>query len=184
MKNKTTVASMWLKLESLYMTESLTNRIYLKVKFFGFKIGEDKSLDENLDDFNKLVIDLENIGKKIDDENQAAVLLNSMPSVCSQLKDTIRYSRETLILEELEPAIRSKEKELRAEAENEEGSEALNIRGRPQTRDNKNQNKAKSKSRHKKNALFATKRDTSKKKTTQIEKENKTGKKSIMEMRM
>ena len=31
---------------------------------------EDKNLDENLDEFNTLVIELENIGEKINDEDQ------------------------------------------------------------------------------------------------------------------
>ncbi|PON59614.1 hypothetical protein PanWU01x14_158260 [Parasponia andersonii] len=84
-KNETTVTGIWLKLESLYITKSLKNQIYLKVKFFRFKIEEDRSLDENLDELNKLVIDLEYIAEKIDDENQAMVFLNSLPSACSQL---------------------------------------------------------------------------------------------------
>ena len=53
---ETTIVGLWLKLGSLYMTKSLMNRIYLKVKLFGFKMQEDKNLDENLDEFNKLVI--------------------------------------------------------------------------------------------------------------------------------
>ena len=61
---ETTAEGIWMKLESLYMTKSLTNRIYLKAKFFGFKMQEDKSLDENLDEFNKIVIDLENMEKR------------------------------------------------------------------------------------------------------------------------
>lgn len=39
-----------------------------------------KSLDENLDEFNKIVIDLENIGEKIGDKDQAMILLNSLSS--------------------------------------------------------------------------------------------------------
>ncbi|PON33242.1 LOW QUALITY PROTEIN: hypothetical protein TorRG33x02_355210 [Trema orientale] len=31
-------ASLWLKLDNLYMTKSLTDQIYLKVKLFGFKM--------------------------------------------------------------------------------------------------------------------------------------------------
>ncbi|PON85728.1 Retrovirus-related Pol polyprotein from transposon TNT 1-94 [Trema orientale] len=103
-QNETIVARIWLKLESLYMTKSLKNQIYLKVKFFGFKMEKDRSLDKNLDEFNKLIIDLENIGEKIDNENQTVVLLNSLPSACSQL-DIITYSCETSTLEELELVI-------------------------------------------------------------------------------
>ncbi|KAJ9678945.1 hypothetical protein PVL29_020990 [Vitis rotundifolia] len=51
---------------------------------------EDKNLDENLDEFNKLVIELENTGEKINDEDQTVILLNSLPSTYSQLRDTIK----------------------------------------------------------------------------------------------
>ena len=40
---------------------------------------EDKNLDENMDEFNKLVIDLQNIGENINIEDQVVILLNSLP---------------------------------------------------------------------------------------------------------
>ena len=92
------------------MTKSLMNRIYLKVKLFGFKMQEDKNLDENLDEFNKLVITQENIGEKINNENQTIILLNLLPSTYSQLRNTIKYGRDTLSFDDLEPTIESKGK--------------------------------------------------------------------------
>ena len=92
------------------MTKSFMNRIYLKVKLFGFKMQEDKNLDENLDEFNKLVITQENIGEKINNENQTIILLNLLPSTYSQLRNTIKYGRDTLSFDDLEPAIESKGK--------------------------------------------------------------------------
>ena len=41
MKSATEV---WLKLEYLYMTKSLSNRLYLKAKFFTFKMTESKDI--------------------------------------------------------------------------------------------------------------------------------------------
>ena len=46
------------------MTKCLINRIFHKIKLFGFKMQDEMSLDKNLDEFNKIVIDLKNIGKK------------------------------------------------------------------------------------------------------------------------
>jgi len=40
---------------------------------------EDKVLAEQLDMFNKLILDLENINVMIDDEDQALLLLCSLP---------------------------------------------------------------------------------------------------------
>lgn len=55
------------------MTKSLTNQIYLKSKMFGFKMMEDKNLDENIDEFNKIIIYLQNIGEKANTEDQVVI---------------------------------------------------------------------------------------------------------------
>ncbi|KAK9078793.1 hypothetical protein SSX86_002851 [Deinandra increscens subsp. villosa] len=57
-------ASMWSKLENLYMTKSLANRMYLKKKLYTFSMNADKSLDEHSDEFNKIILGLENIDIK------------------------------------------------------------------------------------------------------------------------
>ena len=66
------------KLEQLYLTKSLTNRILLKEKNFGFKMVRAKNLDQNLDDFKKIAITLASIDdEKIGIKSQALILLNS-----------------------------------------------------------------------------------------------------------
>ncbi|XP_024025082.1 uncharacterized protein LOC112092666 [Morus notabilis] len=55
-------AEICLKLESLYMMKSLSNWLYLKAKFFTFKMTESKDIQEHIDELNKLIMDLENIG--------------------------------------------------------------------------------------------------------------------------
>ena len=60
-----TVAKVWLKLESLYMTKNLSNKIYLKEQLLGFKMDPSKTLEENLDDFKVITIALANIDEKI-----------------------------------------------------------------------------------------------------------------------
>lgn len=47
-----------------------------------------KELEDHLDDFNKIILDLENIEIKIDDEDQALLLLRSLPSEFDSLSDT------------------------------------------------------------------------------------------------
>lgn len=76
---KKTVVGVWSKLEVLYMTKSLVNRLYLKQILYSFKISEDKVLTEQLDMFNKLIFVLENIEVKINDEDQALMLLSVLP---------------------------------------------------------------------------------------------------------
>ena len=56
-----TVTSMWAKLESLYMTNSLAHRQFLKQQFYSFKMVESKAIMEQLTEFNNILDDLENI---------------------------------------------------------------------------------------------------------------------------
>ena len=44
-----TAASVWLKLESLYMTKSLTNKLLLKQRLFGLGMAEGTQLREHLE---------------------------------------------------------------------------------------------------------------------------------------
>ena len=56
--NEDTAASLWLKLESLYMTKSLTNKLYLKQHLFILHTKEGTPIKDHLDEFNKILIDL------------------------------------------------------------------------------------------------------------------------------
>lgn len=78
------------------MTKSLVNRLYLKQALFSFKMTEDKSLIEQLEMFNKLIIDLENIDVNIDDEDQVVMLLSSLAKSYTHFKETLIYGRESL----------------------------------------------------------------------------------------
>lgn len=69
------VAQLWSKLESMYMSKSLTNKINLKEKLFNYKMDLSKGLEENLDEFNTICLELANIGKNMTGENQAVIRL-------------------------------------------------------------------------------------------------------------
>ncbi|CAM8923041.1 unnamed protein product [Rhodiola kirilowii] len=103
-----TAAGIWTKLESLYMTSMLTYKIYLKGKLFGFKMDNSKPVEEFLDDFAKIIIDLENIKEKIEDEDQAIMILNVLPPEYSTLVKMMKYARETISMEEVLAALKSK----------------------------------------------------------------------------
>src|ERR1043165_314994 len=72
---ETSAAGIWAKLETLYMTKSLANRLYLKKKLYTFQMSPGKTLDEHTDEFNKLILDLENIEVELDGEDQAIIFL-------------------------------------------------------------------------------------------------------------
>ena len=106
-----TVTAMWSTLNNLYTETSLPNRIYLQLRFYTFKMADSKSIDENVDDFLKLVADLNNLQVEVSEEVQAILLLSSLPNKYDQLKETLKYGRDTLSLAEVTGAAWSKERE-------------------------------------------------------------------------
>src|ERR1043165_1064284 len=96
-----------------------------------------KSLEDHTDEFNKLILDLENIEITLDEEDQAIIFLTSLPSSYEHFVDTLMYGRDTLTMEEVLAALNSKELKKRSDPK-EEGGEGLVVRGRPDHRfDNK-----------------------------------------------
>uniref|UniRef100_A0A803PQN8 Retrovirus-related Pol polyprotein from transposon TNT 1-94 n=1 Tax=Cannabis sativa TaxID=3483 RepID=A0A803PQN8_CANSA len=107
---ETTTAGLWKKLESLYMTKSLVNRLFLKKKLNSFKMQPGKSVEDRMDDFNKIILDLENCDIKIESEDQAIIVLNSLPlGRYEHFFDTMMFTRDSLTLEEVHNALMSKE---------------------------------------------------------------------------
>ena len=73
-----TTASLWLKLESLYMTKSTTNQILLKGRLSDLRLEEGKPLKPFLNELETVVMDLRNIDMKVEDEDLAVKLLWSL----------------------------------------------------------------------------------------------------------
>ncbi|GKC41626.1 retrovirus-related pol polyprotein from transposon TNT 1-94, partial [Tanacetum coccineum] len=121
-------AKVWLKLETLYMTKSLANKLYLKKKLFTFYMHSGKKLSEHLDEFNKLIGDLANIDVDIDEEDQALVLLMSLPSSYDKFVETLLYGRESHTLEDVLSSLNSWELKKRTDAKDD--GDRLYVRGR------------------------------------------------------
>ncbi|GAV88728.1 UBN2_2 domain-containing protein, partial [Cephalotus follicularis] len=60
------------------MTKSLTNRLYLKQRLYTLQMKKGMSVKEHIENFNKVIHDLKNTNIKIDDEDQALILLCSL----------------------------------------------------------------------------------------------------------
>ncbi|GJR41256.1 retrovirus-related pol polyprotein from transposon TNT 1-94 [Tanacetum coccineum] len=143
-------AEVWLKLETLYMTKSLANKLYLKKKLFTFYMHSGKKLSEHIDEFNKLTSDLANIDVDIDDKDQALMLLTSLPSSYVNFVETFLYGRELLTLEDVSSSLNSRELKKRTDAKDD--GDGLYVRGRSDHRECPKWNKKKSTGFVKKNA--------------------------------
>ncbi|KAH9716259.1 hypothetical protein KPL71_021398 [Citrus sinensis] len=73
-----TVAELWAKLENLYMTKSLANRLCIKKRMFSLKMAEGSSLEEHIDEFNKVCDTLETIDEGLNDKGKALLLINEV----------------------------------------------------------------------------------------------------------
>ncbi|KAD4178745.1 hypothetical protein E3N88_27336 [Mikania micrantha] len=118
---ETTVASVWL---------------------YTFQMASGKSLEDHTDEFNKLILDLENIEVELDDEDRAIIFLSSFPQMYEHFVDTLMFGRESLSMEEVLAALNSRELKKRGETKA-DGADGLFVRGRTEQREN---NKTKSSS--------------------------------------
>ncbi|GJX88872.1 retrovirus-related pol polyprotein from transposon TNT 1-94 [Tanacetum coccineum] len=144
---ETTAAGVWSKLETLYMTKSLANKLYLKKKLYTFSMPAGRKISEHIDEFNKIVLDLANIEVKFEDEDLALLLLTSLPASYEHFVDTLLYGREALTLEDVMATLNSKEIKERSKAKGDDG-EGLYVRGRTDRRDSRqSRGKSRSKSR-------------------------------------
>ncbi|KAL5541128.1 hypothetical protein UlMin_043414 [Ulmus minor] len=110
-----TTAKVWLKLESLYMTKYVPGIAFIKEKLFSFKMDQGKSLDDNLKVFERLVTDLTNVEESFSDHTQVVLLLNSLPENYKDVKNAIKYGRESICLEDVISALRIRELEIKVE---------------------------------------------------------------------
>ncbi|GJR94831.1 retrovirus-related pol polyprotein from transposon TNT 1-94 [Tanacetum coccineum] len=106
-----------------------------------------KKLSEHVDDFNKLIGDLANIGVDIDDEDQALMLLTSLPSSYDNFVETLLYGRDSLTLEDVLSSLNSLELKKRTDAKDD--GDGLYVRGRSVHRGNQGRGSSRSKSKGK-----------------------------------
>nr|GEY14218.1 retrovirus-related Pol polyprotein from transposon TNT 1-94 [Tanacetum cinerariifolium] len=109
--HETTAAGLWLKLESLYMTKSLANKLRLKDRLYTFRMKLGTSVQDHLYEFITILIDLENLDVDIDDENRAVLLVISLLASYKHFKKIMLYgNHETLMFDDVNPALLSKQK--------------------------------------------------------------------------
>lgn len=90
------------------MTKPLTKRVILKQRLYSFKVQPKRSVDDHLDDFNCIILELENIDIKVADKHQAIILLNSQPEKYEHFADTMMYSHDAFKLENVVTTLTSK----------------------------------------------------------------------------
>ncbi|KAE8691239.1 hypothetical protein F3Y22_tig00110890pilonHSYRG00161 [Hibiscus syriacus] len=95
----------WRKLESQFMSKSLTTKLYLKQRLYGLKMQDDHDLAQHVNVFNQIVSDLARLDVKIEDEERAMILLCSLPPSYEHMVTTLTYGKETINIEEITAAL-------------------------------------------------------------------------------
>ena len=137
-------------LNKLFMETSLPNRLYTQLKLCSFKMVDTLTIDQNVDEFLRIVAELGSLSIYVGEEVQAVLILNSLPTSYIQLKHTLKYGNKTLSVQDVVSSAKSLERELsKTQESNKNVSMALYTtdRGRPQTRNQDKQGQGKNRSR-------------------------------------
>jgi cell division cycle protein 20 (cofactor of APC complex) len=86
-----TTFGLWTKLESLYMTKYLTNKIFLKRKLYSLCMREGKKINDHLNHFITLLVQLTSMGVKFDSEDMEITLLCSFPASWDHFVTSISF---------------------------------------------------------------------------------------------
>src|SRR3954462_15254858 len=99
----------WKKLEELYSGKLLTNQLYLKKRLYNLRMVEGTPVKQHLDVFNSIIMDLGNINITVESEDQALIVLSSLPASYESFVDTLLYGKDTISLDDVSNALKSKE---------------------------------------------------------------------------
>lgn len=125
-----TTKELWEKLEELYQTKSISNRLYLKEQFHKLQMVEGTTISDHLSILNGIVSELESIGVKIDDEDKALRLIWSLPSSYKHMQPILMYGNEIVNFSEVTSKLISEEKRLKNGDENSQENSALVVKGK------------------------------------------------------
>ncbi|KAK9042016.1 hypothetical protein V6N11_017099 [Hibiscus sabdariffa] len=157
-EEKKTAKEIWDHLTKLYKAKSLHNKIFLKRKLYSLRMSESTSVTENLKTLNTLFSQLTSLSYKIEPQERAELLLQSLPNLYDQLiiNLTNNILMDHLVFDDVAAAILEEEnrhKNKEGRQGNMQQAEALTVmRGRSTERgQSSSHNHGRSKSRSKKN---------------------------------
>ncbi|KAL0458606.1 UNVERIFIED_CONTAM: hypothetical protein Slati_0487800 [Sesamum latifolium] len=134
--NLTTAKELWDKLEELYTESSLPSKLFLLEKFFRYKLDVSKTIDDNIDDFTKLIQDIKLTSDKNIDDYSPIVLSNAIPETYGDVKSAIKYGRDNVNLETVISGLKTKKIDLRTNKPIQNQPEVNLVRGRTKNRNN------------------------------------------------
>jgi hypothetical protein len=141
-----TTSGLWIKLESLYMTKSLTSRIYLKRQLYSLQMKQGTKVVDHLNTFNTLIVQFTIMEVKFKDEDKAITLLCSLPESWDNLVTSISFSSIDVLDYDFVVGALLVEEMRRKSSQETSTSKAMLVRGR--TKEKNERIFSRSKSRH------------------------------------
>ncbi|KAM7459649.1 hypothetical protein LguiA_033944 [Lonicera macranthoides] len=105
-----TVPKLWDKLEKMYLGKNLTTKLNLKRDLYRLKMGEGGNLMDHMNKFHGLVDQLKKVDVKIEEEDEALLLLTSLPDSYENIVTTVLYGKDTLKMVDVESTLLSNDK--------------------------------------------------------------------------
>ena len=99
--NEKSPSDLWAKLEKIYMSNSLTNRLYLKKQLYGLKMSEGSDVGDHINQFNKCITQLLSLEVEIEADDQAIILLSSLQRSYDTLVSMLLVGKMTLTVNEV-----------------------------------------------------------------------------------
>ena len=79
---------------------------------------------------------------KLSDENEAFVLLDSLPEAYKEVKNALKYGRDSVKIDVIISALRTRELEIHSSHKENHSGDGLFVRGKSQNNQSKNSNKS------------------------------------------
>jgi len=137
-----TCALLFEALEQRFHRKESSNRLYTSLKLMSFKMKDlGTKIQDHIDGFNDLVIDLQNLGEELSDERKTLHLLSSLPSFYQSLSHILLHrDKKTITYNEVVNALLTDDLQQKLMMPSQSSSSvdtALNVtRGRSQWRSN------------------------------------------------
>lgn len=128
----------------------MAKRLATKKNLYTLQIEKGSSITNYINVFKKIILDLEDINVKINDEDKTIILLFSLPNSYEHLVDTLIYGRQTITMVDVKETLSSKDVTKRESRE----AKGLMARGRSEKKESNKGKKKKSKSRSKNMKCF------------------------------
>ena len=89
-------------------------------------------MTNNIDEFKKIVSEFKCLEDKLSDENEVYVLLNSLPEAYKEVKNALKYGRDSVKTNAIISALRTRELKIQSSQKEHHSGNSLFVKGKDQ----------------------------------------------------